>query len=512
MANRYRESLLDKERFTIEWEVVPGRGAFEKVQLDFIAKCEKAAAYGRIDALAVTDNPGGNPAISPEVMGAEVKKLGLEPITYFTCKDKNRNELESLLYGMARSEVSNLLVMSGDYPVAGYQGRSRPVFDLDPVHVLQLVSAMNEGLEFPGMKGTVKLKPTDFFPGAVVSPFKILESEQMVQYYKLKKKIAAGARFIITQTGYDARKFHELMQFRDQEGLDVPFIGNIYILPFGAAKAMSNNLVPGCVVTRRLVEVLDGERKAEDKGKKARLLRGAGMFAFMKGMGYDGVHISGLGVSFDDVVEVIERGEELVPEWQDIVAEFDYPQDNGFYYFRKQEGNILNRRERAPRTVRAALPFSYRLTRLVHNLCFEPAGLMFGLTQKLVAKWGESGFFRKFEHLVKVAMYDCMDCGDCALPDVAYLCPMSQCPKNQRNGACGGSYNGWCEVYPKEKRCVWVQAYERLKNYHEEGRIENNLVPPPNWDFFHTSSWVNYFSGRDHSAKKIGIKPPAGKG
>ena len=511
MENRYRDSLLDKSRFSVEWEVVPGRGSFEKAQENFIRKAEQAAAYDKIDCLTITDNPGGNPSISSEFMGAEVKKLGIEPMAYFTCKDKSRNELENLLYGLERSGVANLLVMSGDYPATGFKGRSRPVYDLDPLHVLQMITTMNEGLEYPGMKAPIKLKPTNFFPGAVASQFKKLESEQMLQYYKLKKKIAAGARFIITQTGYDARKFHELIQIKEKEGYDVPFIGNIYILPFGAAKVMSKNMVPGCVVTDKLVEVLDGERQADDKGKAARLLRGAKMYAFMKGMGYDGVHVSGLGVSFDDVVEVIEKGEELAPDWQNVMNEFDFPQKGGFYYFKRAEEGLLNSKNQAPRTARPVVPFSYKFSRLVHNLCFEPRGMMFNLTQKVVDKSAGNGFFRFVEHISKVALYECMDCGDCALTDVAYLCPMSQCPKNQRNGPCGGSYEGWCEVYPNEKQCVWVKAYDRLKNYNEESQIAGEIVPPPDWDFFHTSSWANYFLGRDHSAKKAGIKAPPKK-
>jgi len=59
----------------------------------------------------------------------------------------------------------------------------------------------------------VTLASTDFLAGVCVSPFKREESELMAQYYKLKKKIDAGAKFIITQVGYDARKFHELMQW-----------------------------------------------------------------------------------------------------------------------------------------------------------------------------------------------------------------------------------------------------------------------------------------------------------
>ena len=40
-----------------------------------------------------------------------------------------------------------------------------------------------------------------------------MESKQRIQYFKLKKKIAAGARFVVTQLGYDARKFHEVLLF-----------------------------------------------------------------------------------------------------------------------------------------------------------------------------------------------------------------------------------------------------------------------------------------------------------
>ena len=63
-------------------------------------------------------------------------------------------------------------------------------------------------------------------------------------------------------------------------------------------------------------------------------------------------------------------------------------------------------------------------------------------------------------------MFKCRDCGDCSLPDIAYVCPESICAKNQRNGPCGGTRDGLCEVYDTE--CIWSQAYERLKAYGEE--------------------------------------------
>jgi methylenetetrahydrofolate reductase (NADPH) len=106
----------------------------------------------------------------------------------------------------------------------------------------------------------------------------------------------------------------------------------------------------------------------------------------------------------------------------------------------------------------------------------------------------------------KVLIYDCKDCGDCALTDLAYSCPMSQCPKNQRNGACGGSYNGWCEVYPGKRKCVYVKAYARLKKYGEEIQLDSYHVAPCNWDLYQTSSWINFYLGKDHSAKRLGLK------
>ncbi|HRS96974.1 MAG TPA: methylenetetrahydrofolate reductase, partial [Smithella sp.] len=259
-ANRFREALLSAGEFTVTWELVPGRGAREASQEKTLAWAQQAARDKKIHAVTLTDNPGGTPAMSADFMGAEIAKLGIEPVVHFTCKDRNRNQIESQLYAMQRAGVSNLLVMSGDYPVSGFQGRPAPVFDLDPVHVLKLIADLNRGLEFQGPKGVIRQQPADFFAGAVVSPFKATEAEQMVQYYKLMKKIAAGAKFIITQLGYDARKFHEVLLWMRQNGFDIPVIGNIYILPYGAAKMMNRNELPGSVVPDKLLAELDRER------------------------------------------------------------------------------------------------------------------------------------------------------------------------------------------------------------------------------------------------------------
>ncbi|MEW6621534.1 MAG: methylenetetrahydrofolate reductase C-terminal domain-containing protein [Bacillota bacterium] len=512
MENKFKESLLNKDTLSITWEVVPGRGATETAQEVALACAEQAAKGGKIHAITITDMPGGNPAILADYLGMEILTKGIEPLVHFTCKDKNRNQMESQLYALDRAKVRNLLVMTGDYPVTGYKGRPKPVFDLDPINTLKLISQMNDGLEYEGIKGTIKHKPSDFFSGVAVSPFKANEAEQMVQYFKLKKKVAAGAQFVITNLGYDARKFHEVIQFMKCEGIDIPIIANLYILPYGAAKLMNQNQLPGCVVTDKLLAEIDNERTAPDKGLSARLLRAAKMYAFMKGMGFAGIHIGGHGIKYEQVEYIIEKGEELSTNWQDLVHEFDYPMPNGFYYFEKDTKTGLNTDvpvNRKNRSLDAPVEFVYPLSRMVHNLVFEPGKNLFGLMKSIAKKVDGSSLenlYHGIEHLGKVLMYDCKDCGDCALLDLAYICPMSQCPKNQRNGACGGSYYGWCEVYPNKRKCIYVKAYSRLKKYQEESKLDSYHVEPCNWDLYQTSSWINFYLGRDHSAQRLGIQ------
>jgi len=63
------------------------------------------------------------------------------------------------------------------------------------------------------------------------------------------------------------------------------------------------------------------------------------------------------------------------------------------------------------------------------------------------------------ERVVKGVLFDCQMCGQCVLSSTGMSCPMN-CPKNLRNGPCGGvRSNGNCEVKP-EMKCVWVEAFE----------------------------------------------------
>jgi methylenetetrahydrofolate reductase (NADPH) len=147
-------------------------------------------------------------------------------------------------------------------------------------------------------------------------------------------------------------------------------------------------------------------------------------------------------------------------------------------------------------------PF-YKFNRQVHGRVFEPGTPGFaawGRIYETVERLHLGKPLHVFEQAVKVPLYDCRDCGDCSLPDIAYLCPESHCQKNQRNGPCGGARDGMCEV--PGHTCVWADAYRRLKPYGEERAMLERPVVVQDNNLRRTSAWGNTFLGRDHYARR----------
>ncbi|HVP80547.1 MAG TPA: methylenetetrahydrofolate reductase C-terminal domain-containing protein [Thermodesulfobacteriota bacterium] len=506
--NRFKEAVLEKKEFIYTLELVPGRGSRGKTQDDILRMAEQAAKTRLVHAVSVTDNPGGHPALSPDVIGLEISRLGLDPIIHFTCKDKNRNQIESILFSLDRISISNLLVMTGDFPLYGFEGKAKPVFDLDSIQLLHLIHQMNQGLEIDGKApgGGVRLPPTHFFKGATISPFKKYESEVMAQYDKLLKKARGGVDFLITQVGFDARKFDELLRFMRHYGIRVPIFGNVYILSAAVAGVMNRGGVPGCVITDELYRICQEESKAPDKGKRARLTRAAKLIGVLKGMGCDGVHIGGPSLRYEEVEWVIEKSKKFTSNWEEWVREFSFPQRNGFYLFEKDPKTGLNRDALIRKRGSRRKAFAYGIMRFFHHLAFTPQAPLYRPARWLCKKIDGTrmeGPITELEYWIKFITSRCRRCGDCTLLEVAFLCPQSQCPKYLFNGQCGGSFEGWCEVFPGKKKCIYVRAYNRLKPYGEEESLKEGYTPPRDWALDQTSSWANYFLGRDHHSRTI---------
>ncbi|MBU0673710.1 MAG: methylenetetrahydrofolate reductase C-terminal domain-containing protein [Proteobacteria bacterium] len=497
----FRQDLTAQDSFTLTFELVPSRGgrstSFDRA-LDF---ARKAAADGRIQAVSITENAGGHPALSPEVMGLEIRKTGLEVIIHLSCKDKNRNQLESLLFAWDRHQLNNLLVITGDYPQQGYRGHAKPVFDLDSVQTLNLISRLNceEGQDRrnPAMKN---VQPTSFCKGVAVSPFKTSEAELLMQYGKLHRKINAGAQFIITQVGYDARKFHELIQYMKQHELNLPLLGNVFIPSPRVAQLMIDGTIPGIIIPPILRDQWLMELKKPDRGRRDALSRGAGLLAILKGLGYAGAHIGGPGIKFEELDFILTEAERMSTQWQERLTDFKSWPDDAFFYYEKDPDSELNTPQPSPRTSGSAMK-SFQFADWFHRVFFSPKGTLYNPTRRVALYLDDSSWANTvatLEHLIKLPLFGCRNCGDCTLAELGYRCPQQGCAKYLLNGPCGGSRDGWCEVYPGKKKCFYLTVYDQFVRTGKGTEITKGFIPPRDWSLNKTSSWLNFFANRDH--------------
>ena len=97
-----QEKLFQTSRFLVGAEVVSVRGSMaEPGAVKASAFASQLAGCPAIDWISITDNAGGNPQLAPSAFGKPILHAGKEVVIHLTCKDLNRNGLESeawLLY------------------------------------------------------------------------------------------------------------------------------------------------------------------------------------------------------------------------------------------------------------------------------------------------------------------------------------------------------------------------------------------------------------------------------
>jgi methylenetetrahydrofolate reductase (NADPH) len=503
-----RERLNDSSRFLIATELVSVRGSMTQAgAIKARSFANELVACPEIDWISITDNAGGNPQMAPLALGRPILYAGKEVVIHLTCKDQNRNGLESEAWMLNSEGFRNILAMTGDYPVSGTGGLAKPVFDIDSVGLISLLNKMNQGLGQGEASGGQRLDKTQFCIGAVTTNFKLREGEVVPQYLKLKKKIECGARFIINQIGFDARKTSELRCYMDLHGAkDTPLIGNVYLLSSRVAQIFHEGRIPGVVVSDPLYELCRLHGQSPDRGKAFFIEFAAKQIAICRGLGYRGAYLGGVH-DFKSIETILAVERSFGPDdWKQFAREIQFSRPGEFFYYEASPVTGLANPEReAPRPPAPGrhVTMVYAISKLAHNTMFE--------VDKPVAKLGASlcahsrdpmqgpAPMRALEMLGKSVFYHCKDCGDCSLPDIAFLCPESQCAKNQRNGPCGGTREGRCEV-DGYGDCIWLRAYERLKHEGSEEHMLDHAPVVQNQGLRGTSAWANLWLGRDHSA------------
>jgi methylenetetrahydrofolate reductase (NADPH) len=510
-----RERLAAPGAFVVAAELVTSRGLITADSgREVLSIARELAGDPRVDVLSITDNPGGHAMLAPDTLGTDLIFRGQEVIIHLSCKDWNRNALESRGWKLSSEGFDNVLALSGDYPVAGHRGLAQPVFDIDSVGLLRLFSEMNDGLP-NGRRPGERLDRTNFFLGCVATNHKRYEREVVPQYLKLRKKAAAGARFVINQIGWHTRKDDELLRWIRRERLPVHALANVYLLSPVAARAFHRGKIPGVVVTDELLELAERHGASPDKGRAFFVELAAKHVAVARGLGFDGVYLGG-HMPASTFGEILDRARTFAPDdWRGFAREIRFPFPDEFHLFEadpetglssdRLDGGYLESKRKRKTELR--VPLHYRVSRRAHDAIFAPEAPLFAAGRAFYraverAPRPVGRALHLVEQAVKVPVFHCRDCGDCSLPEIAYVCPESMCAKNQRNGPCGGTRDGLCEVYDTE--CIWSQAYERLKHYGEEESMLDGPVVVKDNALARTSAWANTFLGRDHHSEGSG--------
>ena len=297
------QEKLASGQFAITAEMAPPKGCDLTEQLE-VAELLK----GKVDAVNVTDMQSACLKASSLGLCIKLRQNGIDAIVQMTGRDRNRMAIMGDVLSASAFGINTVLALTGDHPTVGDCKDSQPVYDLDSVGILKMLTEMEQtGTDCGGnaLSSTPKL-----FKGAVVTP---VYDPLPLQISKLKKKVAAGAQFIQTQGIFDMDSLKNFMQQVRAAGITVPIMAGIIPLKTaGMAKFMNAN-VPGIQVPDWMIERLEAAAaEGKEKGVKglpmqAGIDMAAEFIAQIKAEGVcEGVHIMAIGAEHN-VPEILKR-------------------------------------------------------------------------------------------------------------------------------------------------------------------------------------------------------------
>ena len=212
------------------------------------------------DAITLADNSLAILRVSNLAIGAILKqKYNIMPLLHISCRDKNLIGLQSELMGIAALGIRHILPLTGDPAKVGDQPGASSVYDVNSVQLMEIISGLNKGYNFAGKN--IKY-PTDFVTGCTFNPnAKNLDA----QVARLERKIAAGARYVMTQPVFDQELVRQ-MHARTKH-LGVPILTGVWPLLNARQAEFLHHEVPGIIIPD-----LIRSRLAGTEGPQARRL------------------------------------------------------------------------------------------------------------------------------------------------------------------------------------------------------------------------------------------------
>jgi len=239
---------------------------------------------GRVDAIVIPDMDNGVMRMSALAGGALIHQQGMEPIIHVYGRDRNRMAIQGDLLAAYVLGIQNLIVVHGEEMVNSDHKDTKPVYDLDEYDLLDAIHTLENGTDLAGFD--LDGRP-DFTAGCTIAPFS--DNATMEKELELAgKKVAAGARFVITPPVFDIDRFQSFLV--SANSLGVPIIPTVFLIKSVAiARYMATN-EPGAHISEEMIKRI---RKSPDREMEGVRIAGETVAALKKLV--SGVMIQTLG-------------------------------------------------------------------------------------------------------------------------------------------------------------------------------------------------------------------------
>ncbi len=215
---------------------------------------------GRVDAIVVPDMDNGIMRMNALAGGVLMQQQGVESIIHLYCRDRNRMALQGDILAAHVLGIQNLLVVHSEEMSQGDHSDAKPVDDLDEESLLKAIEALQAGKDMAGfdLDGI-----PSFFTGCSVAPYAD-DAALAEEVAAARKKVAAGARYIIAPPVFDVQQF-QLFQSKVKE-LGVPVIATVFLLKSLAIAQYIANSEPGAHISDELIRRIRKSADREQEG------------------------------------------------------------------------------------------------------------------------------------------------------------------------------------------------------------------------------------------------------
>ncbi len=192
-----------------------------------------------VDVLTFPDSPSGRTRADAVLMAEKVsRETGICVMPHICCRDKNAIAIRSQLLGAHINGIYNFLVVTGDPIPSPARSGVKSVFNFDSVGLMHIMADMNEE-HFAGMPVS--------YGGAINQTRRNLD----VEINRVKKKMAAGAEFFLTQPVSTREGVLRLKQVKEETGAKI-LCGIMPFVSFKNALFMKNEMT-GIEVTEEVL-------------------------------------------------------------------------------------------------------------------------------------------------------------------------------------------------------------------------------------------------------------------